>query len=152
MVELTRARGVDARVGDVQDLPFEDESFDIVVAAWMLYHVADLDSGLREVVRVLRSGGRLVAVTNSVRHGQELKALVGATSQMQFNGENGEEILRRHFSEVERRDSEGYTMFEPEEAVAYLKASKWLFNSGPIPVIDAPIRVTKAPVIFVATK
>jgi ubiquinone/menaquinone biosynthesis C-methylase UbiE len=152
MVELTRARGVDARVGDVQDLPFEDASFDVVVAAWMLYHVADLDRGLREIVRVLRPGGRFVAVTNSVRHGQELKALVGAKSQMQFNGENGEEILRRHFSQVERLDSEGYTMFEPEEAVAYLRASKWLFDAGRTPEIDAPIRVTKAPVIFVATK
>ena len=33
MVELARARGVDARVGDVQELPFADASFDTVVAA-----------------------------------------------------------------------------------------------------------------------
>ncbi|HLY93599.1 MAG TPA: class I SAM-dependent methyltransferase, partial [Gaiellaceae bacterium] len=78
MVELTRARGVDARVGDVQNLPFEHESFDVVVAAWMLYHVTDLDRGLAEIARVLRSGGRLVAVTNSKRHNQELKVLVRA--------------------------------------------------------------------------
>ena len=45
MVELTRARGVDARVGDVQALPFEDAAFDCAVAAWMLYHVPDLDRG-----------------------------------------------------------------------------------------------------------
>ena len=65
MVELTRARGIDARLGDVQELPFEDETFDCVVAAWMLYHVADLDRGLAEIARVLRPTGRLVAVTNS---------------------------------------------------------------------------------------
>lgn len=43
MVELARQRGVDARVGDVQELPFENGSFAAVVAAWMLYHVPDLD-------------------------------------------------------------------------------------------------------------
>ena len=48
------ARGVEAIVGDVQDLPFADGSFDCVVAAWMLYHAADLDLALREVRRVLR--------------------------------------------------------------------------------------------------
>ena len=47
MVELARARGVDARVGDVQELPFADGAFDCVVAAWMLYHVPDLDRGAR---------------------------------------------------------------------------------------------------------
>ena len=51
MVELTRRRGVDARVGDVQDLPFPDECFDVAVAAWMLYHVPDLDRGLGELAR-----------------------------------------------------------------------------------------------------
>ena len=40
------ARGVDAHVGDVQELPFADGAFDCVVANWMLYHVPDLDRGL----------------------------------------------------------------------------------------------------------
>ena len=53
MVEITRSRGVDARVADVQELPFDDASFDVAVAAWMLYHVPDLDRGLSELARVL---------------------------------------------------------------------------------------------------
>ena len=68
MVGLSRERGVDARVGDVQELPFEDGSFDVAVAAWMLFHVAGLDRGLRELARDLRPGGRLVAVTNRDDH------------------------------------------------------------------------------------
>jgi ubiquinone/menaquinone biosynthesis C-methylase UbiE len=63
MVELTRARGVDARLGDVQHLSFDGGVFDVVVAAWMLYHVPDLDLALSEIRRVLRPGGRLVAAT-----------------------------------------------------------------------------------------
>ena len=77
MVELTAARGVEAIVGDVQDLPFRDGIFDCAVAAWMLYHVPDLDRALRELRRVLRPGGRLVAATNSERNFAELWELVG---------------------------------------------------------------------------
>ena len=68
MVELARARGIDAQVADVQELPFADGAFDTVVAAWMLYHVPDVGRGLAEIARVLRPGGALVAVTNSIGH------------------------------------------------------------------------------------
>ena len=68
MVELARSRGVDAIVGDVQELPFENALFDCAVAAWMLFHVPDIDRGLSELARVLRPGGRLVAVTNAEHH------------------------------------------------------------------------------------
>ena len=54
MVELARTLGVDARVGDVQDLAFDDGSVDVVLAAWVLFHVPDLDRGLREIARVLK--------------------------------------------------------------------------------------------------
>ncbi|HZC30516.1 MAG TPA: methyltransferase domain-containing protein [Gaiellaceae bacterium] len=124
----------------------------VAVAAWMLYHVADLDRGLAELRRVLRPNGRLVATTNSLRHGIELKELVGAKSQWNFNAENGEEFLHRHFSAVERRDADGYAIFQPEDVVSYIQASKWLWNVGPIPQVDAPIRVTRANVVFVATR
>ena len=65
MVELTCSRGVEALVGDVQALPFDDGSFDAAVAAWMLYHVPDVDRPIAELAPVSRPGGRLVAVTNS---------------------------------------------------------------------------------------
>jgi len=63
MVELTAARGVEAVIGDVVGLPFDDGSFDCAVAAWMLYHASDLHQALEELRRVLRPGGRLVAAT-----------------------------------------------------------------------------------------
>ena len=151
MVELTRARGIDARLGDVQDLPFDDASFDCVLAAWMLYHVPDIDRALTEISRVLEPGGRLVAVTNSLRHAQELRELTGATELLPFRAENAEEILRRHFASVERRDAEGFVVFEPDEALAYIQASVSGWGGDRQPQIDGPIRVTNAPVVFVAT-
>ncbi len=79
MVEATAARGVEAVVGDVQVLPFADGSFDCALAAWMLYHVPDLERALAELRRVLRPGGRLVAITNGDRGMAELLAPTGLT-------------------------------------------------------------------------
>ncbi len=152
MVELTRARGIDARLGDVQALPFENASFDCVVAAWMLYHVPDLERALAEIARVLRPGGRLVAVTNSSRHYQELRKLMGLTDAVPFRAEEAGDVLARHFGAVERRDAFGEVVWEPDEALAYIRASAQVFGDGPLPELDGPVRVTKAPVIFVATK
>ena len=76
MVELAQARGIDARQGDAQELPFADGTFDTVVAAWMLYHVPDVDRALAEFARVLVPGGALIAVTNSDDHIAELRELL----------------------------------------------------------------------------
>lgn len=48
---------VDIRKGAVEQLPFGDEEFDLVVAMSVMEHVRDLPQGLREVFRVLRPGG-----------------------------------------------------------------------------------------------
>jgi demethylmenaquinone methyltransferase / 2-methoxy-6-polyprenyl-1,4-benzoquinol methylase len=42
---------------DALGLPFPDASFDIVVSAFVLRNLADIDRGLREMKRVLRPGG-----------------------------------------------------------------------------------------------
>jgi SAM-dependent methyltransferase len=153
MVELTRERGVDARLGDVQALDFlTDGSFDCVVAAWVLFHVADLDRGLGEIARVLRSGGRLVAATNGPDHLKELHDLLGTTPfDMEFNGDNGDRALLRHFARVERHVAYGHLVFPSREAAqAYVDAA--LSISGTLPPIEGPLRVRRTPVIFVAEK
>jgi SAM-dependent methyltransferase len=154
MVELTRARGVEARLGDVQELPFADGEFDCVIAAWMLYHVPDLDRALSEVERVLRSNGRLVAVTNSPEHLRELHALVGnEPGPNGFNGDNGGRLLGRHFASVERREAYGWVAFPDHEAAqSYVEASVVLFGGRRLPEFEGPLRVRRAPVVFVADK
>lgn len=155
MVELARARGIaDAHVGDVQQLPFDDATFDTVVAAWMLYHVPDVDRGLAEIARVLAPGGKLVAVTNSVRHIEELRGLFGTLMpgfERVFNSENGEEILRRHFATVERHDREVVATVERRELLeAYRRSLS--YETRPLPDdLELPFRVHGRPTIFVAT-
>ena len=107
MVELARARGVDAQVGDVQQLPFADGTFDTVVAAWMLYHVPDLDAGLAESRAFSVPGGALIAVTNSVHHIAELRELIALSDlghSRVVQQRERREHLRRHFAHIDRFD------------------------------------------------
>ena len=156
MVELARERGVDARVGDVQELPFEGASFDCAVAAWMLYHVPDLDRGLGELARVLQPDGRLVAATNSFDNMRQLWDLVGrdrSTEDVRFFAENGEESLRRHFGSVERRDVVGEMAFTRDQVRDYiLNSIGHAHLADGMPAFDEPLAVTRHMTIFVATK
>jgi len=155
MVAEQRARGIDARVGDVQELPFAAGEFDAALAAWMLYHVPDLDRGLAELARVLRPGGVLVAVTNAVEHLQELWDLAERASrigQFTFRSDNGEEILRRHFAEVERRDAYGWV--DMDDATVRRFAGSWdaLAPLVRLPPLGEPVRVQRHSSVFVARK
>jgi SAM-dependent methyltransferase len=156
MVELARARGVDARLGDVQALPFADETFDCVVAAWMLYHVPDLDRGLAEIARVLKPGGRLVAATNSERHLDEARAVAGIDmrGRVTFSRENGEVALLRHFARLERRDLDGWVTFPDGEALrSYIRTLVTMRDRADhVPDFEKPLRAGTRVGIFVAEK
>jgi SAM-dependent methyltransferase len=157
MVGLARERGLDARVGDVQELPFRNGAFDCAVANWMLYHVPDIHRGLSEIARVLRPGGRLVAATNGGRHLDELWRLVGRdkrSEQRHFFSEDGEELLRRHFADVSRTDLESPVSFPDSDAVrGYVSSSiahKHLAER--VPELSAPLVATRRGTVFVARK
>jgi ubiquinone/menaquinone biosynthesis C-methylase UbiE len=51
---------VDGRVGDANRIPYDGASFDLVVADGVLGHIPDVRSVTREVLRVLKPGGRFV--------------------------------------------------------------------------------------------
>ncbi len=60
---------VEGRVADAETLPYDDCSFDLVVGHAVLHHVPDVERALREVVRVLRPGGRFVVAGEPTRYG-----------------------------------------------------------------------------------
>lgn len=51
---------VDGRVADAETIPYEDDTFDLVVGHAVLHHIPDVEKSLREVLRVLKPGGRFV--------------------------------------------------------------------------------------------
>ena len=148
MVERARARGVDARLADIQDLPFGDGAFDVVVCNWTLYHLQDLDAGLAEIARVLRPSGRFVGIYNRDRHLEELWSRVHPAFA---EADDYDEALARHFARVEVRDTEAYTLWETREDLqAYLDA--YIELSGPLLAPDGPypFKATRRNRVYVA--
>lgn len=137
---------VNCVIGDVEALPFDDGSFDLVLANYMLYHVPNLEQAIAELRRVLRPGGMLLAATNGeghmrdlwrleeqafIRLGVSLQTVAAlmergrAAGEMSFRLDNGEQWLRRAFTEVRlERYPDELRVTEVEPLVAYLD-SMW---------------------------
>ncbi len=94
---------------DAQSIPFDDETFDIVIANHMLYHVPDRTKALAEIRRVLKDGGILFAATNGNNHLLEMNRWLKAANpdpdfipmRLPFTLDNGLEQLEPYFSSIE---------------------------------------------------
>ena len=60
MVALAATRLGDARVGDVQQLPYDADSFDCIFARSVIHHLEDPAQGIAELHRVLKPSGRII--------------------------------------------------------------------------------------------
>lgn len=101
---------VKIEVIDINDIPYPNEFFDIVIANHMLYHVPNIDSALKEVSRVLKKDGIFYATTNSdygIRHylNQILKEYNPQTTSFNekysFSMQNGKKLLNSFFSNID---------------------------------------------------
>ena len=65
VAQEARKRGlgnIEVREAAAEQLPFEDASFDAVLCRFSVHHWHDMEPGLREAQRVLKSGGRAVFI------------------------------------------------------------------------------------------
>lgn len=110
---MLRAAPACARVAcaDLVRLPHADDSFDVVLAPHVLYHVPDREAAAHELRRVLVPGGTCIVVTNGPAHVATLRAMVEAAARTPgwemrspathvFSLAGGAEQLRAGFGEV----------------------------------------------------
>jgi SAM-dependent methyltransferase len=131
---LAGVTGASLVQADAQRLPFAPESFSVVLAPHMLYHVSDIPAAVREARRVLRPGGVLVAVTNGISNTRELRSLVERAvgtgwemvrpADQRFSLENGAAPLSTSFASVTRVDWPPYDLVVTDvDAIADYVAS-----------------------------
>jgi SAM-dependent methyltransferase len=129
---VTLGRGFKFEQIDAQSIPYPDETFDIVIANFMLYHVPDRPRALTEIHRVLRPGGHLITATSGVNHLKEMDEWFRSTkTDMDFSAvanpftlENGLEQLQPFFSQIETRCyDDGLRITEIPPLMAYLRST-----------------------------
>jgi len=72
---LGLADRVETRQADAEELPFADESFDLVLGHAVLHHIPDLAKAFSEFDRVLRPGGAIVFCGEPSRYGDRLASV-----------------------------------------------------------------------------
>ena len=104
---IGKRKNVAYALADIQDIPFEDDSFDAVIANSMLYHVPNIECGIREVRRVLRNEGVFYCATYGENNFTDVLAdwfeLDGESFRPNhnFTMQNGEQKLKEAFTNVE---------------------------------------------------
>jgi SAM-dependent methyltransferase len=122
-------------LADGQRLPLRNDSVDVVLATWVLYHLPDKAAALSEICRVLKPSGRLIASTNSAEDptfddlfrtcaervaGHPVKHWI---EPLDFTVENGEDMLKPWFERLDQVVNEtSYEIPIPEPLVAYAKS------------------------------
>ena len=116
---------------DCHRIPYEDQSFDLVVAGHVLFYCEDIPQVCREVRRVLKPGGRFVCSTYGGGHMKEVSELVQSFDDRivlsaeklyeRFGRENGAEILEQYFTDVHWRTYEDELVIpDPEPLISYI--------------------------------
>ena len=133
--EVQRRLSADQRFSfqtiDMNQIPFPDQSFDLVIANHVLFYSNDLNHTLKEIRRVLKPEGVLAASTYGAKHMKEITELVQefnpeirlAAENLydQFGLENGEDILKPYFeSVISRRYEDSIEISEADPLISYI--------------------------------
>lgn len=144
MIEAARREVGDGAayvVADVQDLPFPADSFDVIIANHMLYHVRDRARAFAEIRRVLVSGGAFHASTIGRGHLAELRALAPELSLDRyadaFGLESGPGQLDPFFADVRVEVfDDALAVTDAEPVLGYIRSSSRFADGDLSPVRD----------------
>lgn len=140
LANIGEYNNVEYKVIDIQSIPYEDGTFDIVIANMMLYHVPDLDLGLQEVKRVLKKSGKFYAATYG-EHGivEYLAKLLGKygvedTTSKVFTLQSGKNILASFFDNVEMLEyKDSLAVTDADDMVDYLYSLSSMTTLASVP-------------------
>lgn len=117
---------------DAESIPFPEESFDVVIANHMLYHLSDIKKAFGEIKRVLKKDGVFYASTVGKNHMAEMRQLTAkfdseliTTDSFQqtqkFQLENGLEKMSPYFRDVTlARYEDSLIVTEPGPLIDYV--------------------------------
>lgn len=125
---------------NIEDIPFAENHFDILIASHMLYHVPNRKKALEEVRRVLKPDGTFYCSTIGQNHLKEFGELLkrfdphfdfpsAREHALNFGVENGAAQLQEYFSEIGYKDFAGGLKITDEQAIVdYLLSSNTDLN------------------------
>ena len=161
---------VEYKVIDIQDIPFNDDEFDIVIANMMLYHVPNIYKGLNEVRRVLKKDGTFYCATYG-EHGiiEYLSKIlyqygVKDTINKNFTLQNGSEILEKVFDTATKLEYEdALAITNVDDMVEYIYSLSNMTTLNQIPkekvrdkllhnMVDGVLNVPKEYGMFISKK
>lgn len=112
---------------DCHKIPFENDSFDCVIANHVLFYCEKIDQVCKEIKRVLKPNGIFICSTYGTKHMKEITELVQGFDERivlasenlydRFGLENGKEILSKHFSDVTLENYEDEIVIRQAEPI-----------------------------------
>lgn len=118
-------------VFDCHQIPYENESFDLVIANHVLFYCEDIHKVCREVQRILKPEGIFLCSTYGNNHMKEISQLVSDFDDRiilsanklyeRFGRENGSDILNLYFPQIEWKSYEdSLVISDPEPLISYV--------------------------------
>jgi ubiquinone/menaquinone biosynthesis C-methylase UbiE len=108
----------DLRVADCEALPFDDESFDLVYSWGVIHHTPDTPRAAREILRVLRPGGRFCVMVYNRR------SLLAAQAWLVYGALRGRPTRRVRDVLAAHVESPGTKAYTSEEATALFDGAR----------------------------
>lgn len=157
---------------DCESIPFDDNSFDLVIANHVLFYCDDLDKVISEIYRVVKPKGQFICSTYGCKHMYEIDKLVKSFDAKitlssnklyeKFGLDNGEELLRKHFKYISSKMYDDYlNVTKSEPLIEYILSCHGNQNEyilGKYQEFKSyvekkiPLHITKEAGIFACTK
>lgn len=152
---------------DIQQIPHKDNTFDLVIANAMLYHVPNLDKAISEVARVLKPEGRFICSTtgeNGLHRWLQQVLGAGESPTTPFTLQNGGAALEKHFVKADMHLREdGLEVTDVHDLADYVRSTlsfgylrEWptdeLVRRLNTQMVDGVIRIPKEYGLFICSQ